>query len=257
MMEAEGGGSNWPHGGVQSDAFGVVQFLVQECDTYQPVLVTHEDPVVHVIHKVEVSSEPVYRHLLHIWTEKQGGWWNEKRRPRKSILIWRGLEESDGVDWILRGLTHCYIMEMSAELDEQPFQQLSRCSGFQMYMKNTPKSPALRRIPNISVFKDRSKEHDVVAEWWWVSGLNSIYFPEAPLAGKTYAPPEEKHPTVHSRQEKIKEESPEKTSESGKKRRVSRVNYVKRITWVINTPLCVVCSFLPPPFLKQAQPHLV
>lgn len=62
--------SNGPHGRVQGDSFGVVQLLVQEGDTCLSVLVTHEDPVVHVIHKVEVSGEPVDGHLLHICAER-------------------------------------------------------------------------------------------------------------------------------------------------------------------------------------------
>lgn len=64
-----------PHGGVQSDAFGVVQLLIQEGNACLPILVTHEDPVIHVVHKVEVSGQPVNGHLLHVWIEKlEVGW---------------------------------------------------------------------------------------------------------------------------------------------------------------------------------------
>ncbi len=79
MQETESKKSNWPHGGVQGDAFRVVQLLVQEGDTCLSIFVTHEDPVIHVIHKVEVSGEPVDGHLLHIWTEK-GQWGEELER---------------------------------------------------------------------------------------------------------------------------------------------------------------------------------
>lgn len=122
MMEAEG--PDWPHGGVQGDPLGVVQFLVQEGDTDLAVLVTNKDPVVHIVHKVEVSSEPVDRHLLHIWTEKQGGRWNEKRRAKESVFNVTQFEKAE--KWC------CWlIVERFDSLlhngDEQLFQQLSQC----------------------------------------------------------------------------------------------------------------------------------
>ena len=78
--------SNWPHGGVQSDAFRVVQLLIQEGHTCLPIFVAHEDPVIHVIHEVEVSGEPVDGHLLHIWTETGEEGWGLRYRDRQSVF---------------------------------------------------------------------------------------------------------------------------------------------------------------------------
>lgn len=59
-------GKNQPHGRVQSDAFRVVEILVQQRDAGLAVLVADKHPIVHVIHKVEVLGQPVDGHLFHI-----------------------------------------------------------------------------------------------------------------------------------------------------------------------------------------------
>lgn len=55
-----------PHGWVQGDAFGVVQLLVQQGHTRLTILVANKNPVIDVIHEVEVSGQPVDGHLLDI-----------------------------------------------------------------------------------------------------------------------------------------------------------------------------------------------
>lgn len=55
-----------PHGWVQYNAFGVVKLQVQQDDASGAVFGAHEDALVYIIYEVEVSSQPVDGHLLHI-----------------------------------------------------------------------------------------------------------------------------------------------------------------------------------------------
>lgn len=60
-----------PHGWIQSDAFRVVEFLIQQCHTCGSIFITYKDSIIHVVNKVEVSRKPVYCHLLYICKEQR------------------------------------------------------------------------------------------------------------------------------------------------------------------------------------------
>lgn len=45
----------------------IMKLQINQGDTYRPVVSTNKDPVTDMIHKIEISGEPVNRHLLHIW----------------------------------------------------------------------------------------------------------------------------------------------------------------------------------------------
>lgn len=55
-----------PHGRVQCNALGVVELQVQQSDTCVPVSVADKDPIIDIIHKVEVARQPVDGHLFHV-----------------------------------------------------------------------------------------------------------------------------------------------------------------------------------------------
>lgn len=59
-----------PHGWIQSDAFRVVEFLIQQCHTCGSIFITYKDSIIHVVNKVEVSRKPVNCHLLYICKEQ-------------------------------------------------------------------------------------------------------------------------------------------------------------------------------------------
>lgn len=78
-----------PHGWVQCDSFRVIELQVQQDDTSQAIFTAHKNAVVHIIHKVEVSCQPVNSHLLHIWVCER------EARQEESEEEYRGEREED------------------------------------------------------------------------------------------------------------------------------------------------------------------
>lgn len=53
----------------------IMKFQVNQGDTHRSVVITNKDPVTDMVHKIEISGEPVNRHLLYIWkTHTQNHW---------------------------------------------------------------------------------------------------------------------------------------------------------------------------------------
>lgn len=43
-----------------------MKLQINQGDTYGTIVVANKDPVTDMVHKIEISGEPVNRHVLHI-----------------------------------------------------------------------------------------------------------------------------------------------------------------------------------------------
>lgn len=110
-----------PHSWVQGYALWVVQLLIQQGHTSLTVLVAHKHPVIHVIHKVEVSCQPVDGHLLHIWWvhrregEKRGmhscHLKKEKKNRLSHVSVAINLGQIPGICLNLLFMTPCSLLK--------------------------------------------------------------------------------------------------------------------------------------------------
>lgn len=71
----------WIHG----YCLRIVKLQINQGDTHRPIVIANKDPVTDMVHKVEISGEPVNRHVFHICKTHTQNHWCKSRIMSRSV----------------------------------------------------------------------------------------------------------------------------------------------------------------------------